>query len=691
MRYCGMVINGKARRNILWPVVFCVLISANLFLGYVKMKSTVAATIYYVDPVGGSDTNNGSYDSPWKTINLSKVAAGDTLYLRSGNYGSLTISGKNYPNYLTIAAQAGHTPVFNGILVSNSSKIKLMGLTSTGTKKSPRSDEVRYNLISCTGHDLVIEDCTVYSVDSVAGWSATNWNNLASSGIQTWGDNMTIRGNHVYNVDFGIEFEGTGCLMEYNTIENYCGDGINLKGPRNEVCQYNTIKNHYKTNDNHGDMIQVYYGNCNNDPIYGVVLRGNLCIAHENPNQPYAYGIQGIGSFDNNMVDAIIENNVVLLSNWNGIFLYGAVGARVVNNTVLDPYRYNQNVDHPCISIEEAQNGTNSNNCVVRNNIVQTVMKTGADNATIDHNLTGKLDTGKVFVNFEGLNVRLKEGSPAIDTGSSYLAPGVDIEGNSRPQGAGYDIGAYEYGAPAPQPTPSPEPANYTITASSNPPEGGTVSGAGTYKEGEMASLQAKAASGYDFVNWTEGTSVVSTSATYSFTATANRDLVANFAVASPTDTPEKASYTITASAGTGGSISPSGTVTISAGASQTFKITPATGYHVSAVIVDGASMGAVTSYTFKDVNADHTIKASFAADKFTIKASFLNKGGKVSPTFQTVIYGGTATIKIIPRNGYTIASITDNGVSMPVSSTYTITNVTCNHNIVVTFKLSTN
>jgi hypothetical protein len=70
--------------------------------------------------------------------------------------------------------------------------------------------------------------------------------------------------------------------------------------------------------------------------------------------------------------------------------------------------------------------------------------------------------------------------------------------------------------------------------------------------------------------------------------------------------------YTITASAGTGGSISPSGTVTVTAGNSQTFAISANSGYSVSSVVVDGTSVGAVTSYTFSSVAANHTIAASF-------------------------------------------------------------------------------
>lgn len=71
--------------------------------------------------------------------------------------------------------------------------------------------------------------------------------------------------------------------------------------------------------------------------------------------------------------------------------------------------------------------------------------------------------------------------------------------------------------------------------------------------------------------------------------------------------------YTITASAGTGGTITPSGEVTVSSGASQSFTIAADTGYKIADVLVDGASVGAVTSYTFTNIEADHTIAASFA------------------------------------------------------------------------------
>ena len=110
---------------------------------------------------------------------------------------------------------------------------------------------------------------------------------------------------------------------------------------------------------------------------------------------------------------------------------------------------------------------------------------------------------------------------------------------------------------------------------------------------------------------------------TYTFTnVTANHTIAASFAI----DT-----HTITAIAGANGTISPSGAVSVNYGANQTFTITPAANYHVADVLVDGVSVGAVTSYTFTNVTANHTIAASFAIDTHTITAS-AGANGTISP-----------------------------------------------------------
>ncbi len=73
--------------------------------------------------------------------------------------------------------------------------------------------------------------------------------------------------------------------------------------------------------------------------------------------------------------------------------------------------------------------------------------------------------------------------------------------------------------------------------------------------------------------------------------------------------------HTITASAGANGSISPSGNVTVNNGADRTFTISADATHHIQNVLVDGVSVGIVSSYTFNNVTKNHTIAASFTVD----------------------------------------------------------------------------
>lgn len=144
---------------------------------------------------------------------------------------------------------------------------------------------------------------------------------------------------------------------------------------------------------------------------------------------------------------------------------------------------------------------------------------------------------------------------------------------------------------------------SYTVSVTANPTNGGTVSGGGTYNQGTSCTVHATANTGYSFVNWTENGNQVSTNANYTFTVNGNRNLLANFA---------QSTYTIQASAGANGIITPSGTINVAQGANQTFAMIPNTGYEVQAVYIDGNSVGVLTSYTFTNVTANHQIYVTF-------------------------------------------------------------------------------
>jgi PKD repeat protein len=121
---------------------------------------------------------------------------------------------------------------------------------------------------------------------------------------------------------------------------------------------------------------------------------------------------------------------------------------------------------------------------------------------------------------------------------------------------------------------------------------------------------------------------------TATFTATSNQGKAASV---TRTVTVNPASFTLTASAGIGGTISPSGNVTVANGGSQTFTIAPAAGYVISSVTVDGVNQGALSSYTFSNVTASHTIAAAFAASAGSSLRETFDSGTKTAYAVGTV------------------------------------------------------
>jgi hypothetical protein len=149
--------------------------------------------------------------------------------------------------------------------------------------------------------------------------------------------------------------------------------------------------------------------------------------------------------------------------------------------------------------------------------------------------------------------------------------------------------------------------------------------------------------------------------------------------------------YIITASAGENGTISPPGAVTIGCGESQTYMISPDSCFTVADVLVDGGSVGAVTSYTFNDVRDNHTIEASFVPLVYKITSS-AGEGGSIDPEGEvTVICGESQTFTITTDVGYQLADVlvdghpADNIVKGSVT-TYTFYNVQADHDIEAVF-----
>ena len=140
----------------------------------------------------------------------------------------------------------------------------------------------------------------------------------------------------------------------------------------------------------------------------------------------------------------------------------------------------------------------------------------------------------------------------------------------------------------------------------------------------------------------------------------------------------------IKASASAGGSITPSGIVEIKYGRDQSFTITPDTGYHVDDVLVDGISVGAVTTYTFAGVVAYHAISVSFTINVYTISTTVIPAGAEeiITPYGEILVeHGADQTFLIGNLPGYFIVSLKVDGVGVAAGS-YTFTEVVANHQI---------
>ena len=156
-----------------------------------------------------------------------------------------------------------------------------------------------------------------------------------------------------------------------------------------------------------------------------------------------------------------------------------------------------------------------------------------------------------------------------------------------------------------------------------------------------------------------------------------------------PVPTVTVKTYAITSTTAAGGTINPSGEITVTEGADQSFAITADEGYKISDVLVDDLSVGAVSEYIFADIKQDHTIEAKFIG-QFTITASAGNNGSIEPEGEITILQGESQTFTITPDICYQIEKIIVKGTEVAeIESHYTIDDIQEDYNIEVSFALS--
>ena len=312
------------------------------------------------------------------------------------------------------------------------------------------------------------------------------------------------------------------------------------------------------------------------------------------------------GTPQSNEWDAVLNKNSGYIQNWNKIYLWG-------QDTVSANASYRARRGYSSARYWYSNSATHSYPYVGFRPVLEVLNPdtVGSDGLKA---VTLALGGGKLGGSTDTIQIIVKNGS-------KFTAPASD--GMTRPDGntgsyfkwLGSDGNLYAPGESVPEVvttlTAQWTVHQYTITYDL---AGGTVEGnPNTYTiETRAFTLKNPTKSGYIFTGWS-GTGLDgenNMTVTIPTGSTGNRIYTAHWRYNGSGHS--YSYYTIKATAGAGGSISPSGNVSVREGRDQTFTITPDKGYAVSNVKIDGKSIGAVKSYTFENVRRNHAIEVIF-------------------------------------------------------------------------------
>ena len=217
----------------------------------------------------------------------------------------------------------------------------------------------------------------------------------------------------------------------------------------------------------------------------------------------------------------------------------------------------------------------------------------------------------------------------------------------------------------------------YTVSVSANPAIGGTVTGGGTYNQGQSCTVTAFANNGYTFINWTENGNVVSTQASYTFTVTSNHNLVANFQ-----EQIQYYSIRLSANPINGGTVTGEGQ--FPQGQLCTVTATPNSGFLFVNWTENGNVVSTDASYSFT-VTSSRRLVANFQVLTFTISLSANPTNAGTVSGDGTYNYGDSCTVIARPNQRYEFINWTENGDVVSTDQSYTFI-VTTDRTLVANF-----
>ncbi|MBO6026088.1 MAG: carboxypeptidase regulatory-like domain-containing protein [Bacteroidales bacterium] len=218
-------------------------------------------------------------------------------------------------------------------------------------------------------------------------------------------------------------------------------------------------------------------------------------------------------------------------------------------------------------------------------------------------------------------------------------------------------------------------PNSYTISVSANPSDGGTVTGGGSYQEGQSCTITATPAAGYIFLRWTENGNLVSTDANYTFPVTDNRTFIAQF---------QQGSYVVSTSSNPSNGGVTSGGGSYQYGQQCTVTAVANTGFTFTEWMENSNAVSTNPNYTFT-ITGDRSLVAKFTPETYVISISAdpTNSGGVSGGG--NYAFGQSCTVTATPISGYRFLEWTENGTRVSSNESYTF-QVTGNRNLVAHF-----
>jgi len=400
---------------------------------------------------------SGNYSTIQQAVDV--AIAGDTVQVKAGTYKekiTITRSGSS-GNYITFAAYPGQTAIVDGtglvsqwdgiFTVKGASYIKISGFNILHSGYAG----VRING-SGTSSNIIVEKNYFNDI-----YSSAMYTENAGPGIIYDGNEVTVSHKAAMTTEGEVVdmVNVNGFEIKNNYIhDNVHAESINAKiGSSNGKIHHNNIK----PVESAGIYLDAWTGLEQNIEVYSNVVYDGVDA------RGIAMAVEGGGTLRNIKVyNNIVYNNGqagIIISHYdvcdpNSLCLSGIIdNIQIINNTT-----YNNNIRNYEWGGGIVNMPTYATNIVIRNNIASqnkiTQISVAGTSNIVQNNLFDGVGSvigssyiigNPQFINLANHDFHLTPGSLAIDTGSSINAPTIDFDGKSRPQGAGIDIGAFEY------------------------------------------------------------------------------------------------------------------------------------------------------------------------------------------------------------------------------------------------------